>query len=327
MKYDIFISYRRMGSGAGVAGELQSKLENRGYNVFLDVDEIGSGQFPAQISHAIEECNDFILVLSPGSLDRCANMEDWVRREIELADRFGKNIVGVALPGFVMPEADTLPISIQSLSTRQVFLWTHEYRNASFLKIEDNLVSSNVKKKRMKKIRLATLSVVGVMLIAAILFWIGQSHSTVEESKKLAHSQEILQSFDSHVQNARILIRDLPDTLTFRQNYQQCIVDDSLCPKLMQGIAEYDSALMLKKQYGDIIADSFGIESELARLAETKKYYLNVIVADMKAMMEIGGWDFAYEDWTLANILAEPSDRNSLDSLGLIISSRNNSKL
>ena len=39
MAYDVFISYRRKGAGAGVAGELQSKLENLGYNVFLDVDE------------------------------------------------------------------------------------------------------------------------------------------------------------------------------------------------------------------------------------------------------------------------------------------------
>ena len=48
MTYDIFISYRRKGAGAGVAGELQAKLENLGYKVFLDVDEIGSGQFPVQ---------------------------------------------------------------------------------------------------------------------------------------------------------------------------------------------------------------------------------------------------------------------------------------
>ena len=31
MSYDIFISYRRKGAGAGVAGELQAKLENLGH--------------------------------------------------------------------------------------------------------------------------------------------------------------------------------------------------------------------------------------------------------------------------------------------------------
>ena len=82
MGYDIFISYRRKGAGAGVAGELQAKLENLGYKVFLDVDEIGSGQFPDQIENAIASCRDFIFVLSPGALDRCSDEEDWVRREI-----------------------------------------------------------------------------------------------------------------------------------------------------------------------------------------------------------------------------------------------------
>ena len=79
MSYDVFISYRRKGSGAGVAGELQSKLQSRGYKVFLDVDNIGSGAFPDQIDRAIQQCNDFLLILSPGMLDRCADEEDWVR--------------------------------------------------------------------------------------------------------------------------------------------------------------------------------------------------------------------------------------------------------
>ena len=76
MAYDIFISYRRKDAGSGVAGELQAKFENLGYKVFLDVDEIGSGQFPDQIKHAIEECKDFLLVLAPGTLDHCVEEED-----------------------------------------------------------------------------------------------------------------------------------------------------------------------------------------------------------------------------------------------------------
>ena len=76
MAYDVFISYRRKGAGAGVAGELQAKLEQRGYKVFLDVDNIGSGAFPAQIENAIKECRDFLLILSPGMLDRCSDEND-----------------------------------------------------------------------------------------------------------------------------------------------------------------------------------------------------------------------------------------------------------
>ena len=84
-----------------MAGEMQSKLQRRGYSVFLDVDNIGSGAFPDQIDQAIHQCNDFLLILSPGMLDRCADEGDWVRHEIVLAEKYGKNIVGVSLPGFV----------------------------------------------------------------------------------------------------------------------------------------------------------------------------------------------------------------------------------
>ena len=147
MSYDIFISYRRKGAGAGVAGELQTKYENRGYKVFLDVDNIGSGDFPEQIDNAIKSCNDFLLILSPGMLDRCVDEEDWVRHEIVLAEKYGKNIIGVSLPGFVMPEASQLPEPLRAIPEKQVFLWSHEYRNASINKIEDNLISSVRKKK------------------------------------------------------------------------------------------------------------------------------------------------------------------------------------
>ena len=153
MAYDIFISYRRKGAGAGVAGELQEKLENRGYNVFLDVDDIGSGAFPEQINQAIKDCKDFLLILSPGMMDRCVDEEDWVRHEIVLAEQYGKNIVGVSLPGFVMPEPDTLPLPLRDIPEKQVFLWSHEYRNASFEKIIENLVSTQQKKKRMHSYR------------------------------------------------------------------------------------------------------------------------------------------------------------------------------
>lgn len=324
MKYDIFISYRRKGSGAGVAGELQAKLENKGYKVFLDVDEIGSGQFPEQISHAIEECNDFILVLSPGSLDRCADSEDWVLREIEIAERLGKNIVGVALPGFVMPTPSSLPTSIQTLPTRQVFLWTHEYRNASFSKIEENLRSLKIKMKRNKKRMSIILSIVLVAAVVGIVFLTEKPRAVAEERRIDSESQKINQTFYSYVQKAQKMTNDLPDTNEYRRNCQQYIANGELYYRLMDGIATYDTALMMKKQYGEIIVDTVGVDLELKRLTEIRKCYLNVIVSDMEAMMEISGWDFAYDDWTIANVLAEPDERPLLDSLGMIIGSRKN---
>ena len=93
-KYDIFISYRRVG-GAQYARILQLMLIQRGYKVFLDYDELTDGIFSDKIRAAIKEAPVFMLVLSGGSMARCANDGDWVREEITLALRQGKHIVPV----------------------------------------------------------------------------------------------------------------------------------------------------------------------------------------------------------------------------------------
>ena len=93
-KYDIFISYRRDG-GAQYARILQLMLIQRGYKVFLDYDELTDGIFSDKIKAAIKDAPVFMLVLSKGSMQRCANDGDWVRQEITLAVEQNKHIVPV----------------------------------------------------------------------------------------------------------------------------------------------------------------------------------------------------------------------------------------
>lgn len=92
--YDIFISYRRDG-GAPYARILQLMLAQRGYEVFLDYDELTDGVFGEHIKTAIKNSSVFILVLSAHSMDRCVNEDDWVRQEIRLALDEGKQIIPV----------------------------------------------------------------------------------------------------------------------------------------------------------------------------------------------------------------------------------------
>ncbi|MDE5757609.1 MAG: toll/interleukin-1 receptor domain-containing protein, partial [Allobaculum sp.] len=93
-KYDIFISYRRLG-GAQYARILQLMLSQRGYRVFLDYDELTDGKFGDHIQAAINEAPIFMLVLSKEALVRCKNEGDWVCREIQLAISEGKHIIPV----------------------------------------------------------------------------------------------------------------------------------------------------------------------------------------------------------------------------------------
>lgn len=118
-KYDIFISYRRIG-GAQYARILQLMLQQRGYRVFLDYDELTDGKFGDHIQEAIREAPIFMIVLSKGSLVRCKNEGDWVRREIQLAISEGKHIIPVNPDNSLDGIPSDIPDDIkEELSTHQ----------------------------------------------------------------------------------------------------------------------------------------------------------------------------------------------------------------
>ena len=320
MAYDIFISYRRKGAGAGVAGELQAKLENRGYKVFLDVDEIGSGPFPVQIDQAIEECKDFLLVLAPGTLDRCANEGDWVRREIMKAESLDKNLVGVMLPGFVMPEAESLPEPLQSLPAKQVFLWSHEYRTASFEKIEENLVSTKLKKQRSRKKLMVLLPMLLLALVAGgVAVWAKKPHVEPE----IKTEQEVVNTygveFKGHVEKAQQLMGGLPSAAQFDDNFMQYIDNELQFRNLMNAIAEYDTALMLKKNYPERIIDSVGVEKLQNKAQQLRTAYMRRIMEDVNDLIKADWGQYASQDMSVAKILATPEDKHRLDSLTILI--------
>ena len=325
MAYDIFISYRRKGAGAGVAGELQAKLENLGYKVFLDVDEIGSGQFPEQIERAISECKDFILVLSPGTLDRCVEEEDWVRREILQAQNQNKNIIGVGLPGFFMPEAESLPEPLKPMTTIQVFSWTHEYRTASFAKIAENLVSTQLKKKKNHRLRLYLLSALLIIVAAVVVAAVTKKPSdTVEEVVETEKNKKEYQLYDYHARKAIELTQDLPNSTEFKDNFLKLVSNAEPFEKLMKGIAECDSALNLREQSGSLIVDSYDIENQRIELLNLRQDYLGIILNDVKDMLDLDAAEMTRQDLEIADILAIPEEKPMLDSIKAVV--KHNSK-
>ena len=113
--YDIFISYRRVG-GADFARQMQLALKTKGYNVFLDFDELKDGVFDRRIEAAIKSSKVFLFILSTHALDRCKNEEDLVRKEIECAFLSQCHIVPVN-PNAVFQsfdDIDSLPYVIKN---------------------------------------------------------------------------------------------------------------------------------------------------------------------------------------------------------------------
>jgi tetratricopeptide (TPR) repeat protein len=95
----VFISYRRDVSSY-IARAIFLDLRANGYDVFMDVESIDSGTFDTVILNQIEARGHFVLVLTPGSVERCAEDGDWLRREIEYAMEKQRNVVPVLANGF-----------------------------------------------------------------------------------------------------------------------------------------------------------------------------------------------------------------------------------
>ncbi|MFN8447107.1 MAG: toll/interleukin-1 receptor domain-containing protein [Anaerolineae bacterium] len=111
----VFISYRRSVS-RHLARSIALDLRAHGYDVFFDVDTVDSGEFDRIVLQQIARRTHFVLVLSRGALERCADEGDWLRREIETALHLKRNIVPVFEANFSFSaEARHLPESIRDL--------------------------------------------------------------------------------------------------------------------------------------------------------------------------------------------------------------------
>ena len=290
---------------------MQSKLESRGYKVFLDVDNIGSGAFPDQIDQAIQQCNDFLLILSPGMLDRCVDEEDWVRHEIVLAEKYGKNIVGVLLTGFVMPTAESLPEDLREIPEKQVFLWSHEYRHASFEKIVENMRSTSLKKKRAKR----NYSWIGLLVaILALVFWwllspmkqLASVDEKTETNDYQRFTNAVNDTFSAYLATADSLLRLVPANPAEKQDFEL----------FMDGIAEYGFALGFGNKYPGVVHDMDRVENKRDSLMSLREQRLKRELEAASKFLEVDQIEFAQFRYKNAQVLALPEEAGELETVG-----------
>ncbi len=94
----VFISYRRTN---GIwARAVYQDLTAHGYDAFFDYQSIDSGDFSQIILENIKGRAHFLVLLAPSALERCDDPEDWLRREIETAIEYKRNIIPLILEGF-----------------------------------------------------------------------------------------------------------------------------------------------------------------------------------------------------------------------------------
>jgi len=146
----VFLSYRRALS-PWLARSVFQSLRSEDYDVFMDVEGLGSGQFPPAILHQIEARTHFVIVLVPGSLERTVNDGDWLRREIEHALQMRRNVVPLMADGFTFEAEEKrlggkrrLPRKIKELSDQNGLNVHTDYFEEGMKKLRDRFLTKQV---------------------------------------------------------------------------------------------------------------------------------------------------------------------------------------
>lgn len=164
-KYDIFISYRRDGA-EDFARAVYQDLKHKGFNVFLDRQNLMSGQYEQQVLEVIRNCRDVIIILPPHALDRCNNPDDLFRKEIACAIENSKNIISIVRNGFEFPAEDTLPEEIRTFPRYEAIMENPNAYESVLKRLCGMLKDSKRKQNRIKTARLKKI-IAGVL--AAVL--------------------------------------------------------------------------------------------------------------------------------------------------------------
>ncbi len=174
MKYDIFISYRRDG-GYDTAKHLYDLLVHDSYSVSFDIDTLRNGNFDTQLLERIENCKDFILILSKNVFERtldpeCKRENDWVRCEIAHALKHNVNIIPIFLEGFEeFPQ--NLPDDIAGVAKKNGIRYNREYFDAFYQNIKDRfLVSEALKEGKRKRVPHYCIAVCALLAILISVF-------------------------------------------------------------------------------------------------------------------------------------------------------------
>jgi len=140
----VFISYRRSNS-AFIARAVFQDLRANGFDVFMDVESIDAGAFSNIILNQIAARAHFVLILAPGTLDRCSEPGDWLRREIEKAIKLERNIVPLLFSGFSFSTAaPSLTGDLAQLSQLNALNVPHDFFEEAMARLRNRFLKQPV---------------------------------------------------------------------------------------------------------------------------------------------------------------------------------------
>jgi TIR domain len=135
----VFLSYRREVSWP-LALAVRGDLVQHGFDVFMDTADLDSGEFERVILAQIEARTHFLVLLEPRSLDRIAEPDDWLRREIGHALRHGRAVVPLLAGGCRLPRAAELPADLQRLPSFNAVTVPSDYFAEAMVKLRERFL-------------------------------------------------------------------------------------------------------------------------------------------------------------------------------------------
>jgi hypothetical protein len=199
----IFINYRRE-DAPGVAGRLYDHLARsfpRG-KIFIDVDAMKPGlDFVKQLDSQVSQCDAVLAVIGPHWLSaadgkgqmRLQDPHDYVRIEIASALKRDIPVIPVLVDGATMPAETDLPEDLASLARRHALELRHTRFASDAEAIETALHTVLPKPKKSRALPIAAAAVVGLILIAGAIWWIGKSTPGTQTAETTPPSAPVTQ--------------------------------------------------------------------------------------------------------------------------------------
>jgi hypothetical protein len=169
--YDVFVSYRRP-QGANAAGQVEAALKIRGIRPLLDLADLSRGHFDFPLLKRVAEIPSFVVVLTPGALDRCHDHGDWLCQEIGQALKSSRTIIPLVVPGFTYPV--DLPRELHGLTQRESLECSLPLSEPAVVAILEAIEKGNRRQRQIARRRTLVVSLVGVavLIAASVGLWL-----------------------------------------------------------------------------------------------------------------------------------------------------------
>jgi tetratricopeptide (TPR) repeat protein len=257
---NVFISYRRSTSSF-IARAVFMDLRANGFDVFLDVETIDSGAFDKIILNQIAARTHFVVVLTPGALERCSEPDDWMRREIQEAMKLERNIVPLLVNEFTFEGNEQyLTGALSQLPRYNAVKLFHEYFDEAMERL----------RKRYLKSPTQTVEIVPPPTTdeAVVLRKIEEVAKQATPTKQQLEAEDYLWrghgrapgDFDSKINDYSEAIRLNPDFAEAYKSRGNMYVRKF---DLEKALADYEAALKLNPQYPEAYYNRGSVRSEL----------------------------------------------------------------